>query len=275
MKLALTGSTGRLGGRVSSLLAAAGVRQTLIVRDAARAPSLPLSDIRVTSYGDKNSAAALAGIDTLFMVSGAEAPDRVRQHVAFIDAAVTAGVSRIVYLSFFGARADATFTLARDHWATEEHLRSTGIAHIVLRDNLYLDFMPMLTGDDGVIRGPAGDGRVSAVAQTDIADALAAVLADPSPHDGRTYNMTGPSAMTMTEIASVLTEFGDRPVSYVAETVAQAYESRAGYGAPDWQLDAWVSTYTAIAAGELSEVTDDVELLTGHPATTLAQLLSR
>ncbi len=55
----------------------------------------------------------------------------------------------------------------------------------------------------------------------------------------------------------------------------EAYESRAGYNAPDWQLDAWVSTYTAIASGELAGVTDDVERLTGHPATTLAEVLSR
>ena len=61
-------------------------------------------------------------------------------------------------MSFYGAAPDATFTLARDHAATEEHLLASGMAHVVLRDNLYADFAPFMTGDDGVIRGPAGDG---------------------------------------------------------------------------------------------------------------------
>ena len=73
----------------------------------------------------------------------------------------------------------------------------------------------------------------------------------------------------------MLSERTGRPVTYRAETVAEAYASRAGHGAPQWLVDAWVSTYTAIAAGELAEVTGAVPALTGRPATSLAQLLSR
>jgi hypothetical protein len=64
-----------------------------------------------------------------------------------------------------------------------------------------------------------------------------------------------------------------RPFSYVDESIEEAYASRASYGAPDWMVDAWVSTYTGIASGELAPVTRDVERLTGHPATSLAELL--
>jgi hypothetical protein len=56
--------------------------------------------------------------------------------------------------------------------------------------------------------------------------------------------------------------------------VEEAYASRASYGAPDWQVDAWVSTYTAIASGELSAVSDDVQRLTGRPPLSLHALLS-
>ncbi len=72
---------------------------------------------------------------------------------------------------------------------------------------------------------------------------------------------------------SVISQVTGRPVSYHPETVEEAYASRAPYGAPDWQVDAWVSTYTAIAAGEVATVTSDVPDLTGHPATSLEQLL--
>jgi NAD(P)H dehydrogenase (quinone) len=85
-------------------------------------------------------------------------------------------VAHLVYISFYGAAPDATFTLARDHWQTEQHIRERGLTFTFLRDNLYADFIPLMPGADGVIRGPAGDGRVAAVAQDDIADVATATL---------------------------------------------------------------------------------------------------
>jgi uncharacterized protein YbjT (DUF2867 family) len=217
---------------------------------------------------------ALAAIDTVFMVSAAETPERVRQHHTFIDAAAQAGVRRIVYVSFFGASPTATFTLARDHWATEEHLRSVGMAYTILRDNIYADFTPHFIGTaDGNIRGPAGDGRVSVVTQADIADVAVAVLTSDGTYDGRTLNLTGPAALTMYEIADILRDHLGRTVAYVPETLEEAYASRAVYGAPEWQVDAWVSTYTAIAAGELAGISKDIAEVTGHHAMSLEAVL--
>jgi uncharacterized protein YbjT (DUF2867 family) len=276
--IAVTGATGRLGGRVARRLAAAGIEQRLLVRDLARAPGLPGATAVRAGYDDPDAARnALQDIGTVFMVSAAETPDRVAQHRTFIDAATQAGVEQIVYVSFYRAAPDATFLLARDHWATEEHLRAAGPAWICLRDNLYADVLPLLAGEDGVIRGPAGDGRVAAVALDDIADAATAVLAAPAAHAGRTYSLTGPQALTLTEVAATLTAHatGGRRFSFHDETVAEAFASRAAHDAPDWMVRGWVSTYTAIAAGELADVTDDVRLLTGHPPTSLADLLLR
>jgi uncharacterized protein YbjT (DUF2867 family) len=204
------------------------------------------------------------------MVSASESLDRVEQHRTFVDAAVEAGVAHLVYVSFYGAAPDATFTLARDHWATEQHIRARGIPFVFLRDNLYADFFPMMTGDDGVIRGPAGDGRVAAVAQDDIADAAVAVLRDAAAHAGRTYELTGPEALTLAEVAATLTAVTGRNVTYQPQTVEEAYASRrASYDVPDWQIEGWVSTYTAIADGSLASVTTAIPDLTGHPATSL------
>src|SRR2546423_10386018 len=241
--LAVTGATGHVGGRVARLLSAAGVPQRLLVRDPARAPALDGATVVRAEYGDA-APAALTGVDTLFMVSASESADRVDRHRAFVDAAVAAGVGRIVYLSFYGAAPDATFTLARDHWATEEHIRATGLPYTFLRDNMYADFMPYLVGGDGVIRGPGGDGRVAAVAQDDVAEVAVTVLREPAGHDGATYSLTGPEALTLHAIAAVL----GPEVRYEPETVEEAYASRARYNAPPWQVDAWGSTYTAIAA---------------------------
>lgn len=272
--IAVTGASGRLGGRVAARLAALGVPQTLVVRDPARAPQLPQATVLAGAFGDPDAVRrALRGIERVLMVSASETPDRMDQHRSFVDAAAEAGVGHLTYISFYGAGPDATFTLARDHAATEAHIRASGMAWTFLRDNLYADFCAALVGDDGVIRGPAGDGRVAAVAQDDVADAASAVLMAASEHVGATYELTGPDALTMIEVAAILTRHLGRAVTYRPETIDEAYASRASSGAPEWQLDAWVSTYTAIACGELAAVTDAVPRLTGHPATSLDDLL--
>ncbi|MFF2190639.1 SDR family oxidoreductase [Streptomyces sp. NPDC058155] len=275
---AVTGSTGSLGGRVARRLAAAGIAQTLVARDPARAPRLPGATAVPGAYGDRDDivralTGAGGGVDRVLMVSASETVDRVDQHRAFVDAAAEAGVGHLVYISFYGAAPDATFTLARDHWHTEQHIRASGVPFTFLRDNLYADFTPGLVGEDGVIRGPAGRGRAAVVAQDDIADATATVLTHAPEHTGATYDLTGPRALTFDEIAAVLTAATGRTITYRPETVEEAYRSRASYGAPDWQLDAWVSTYTAVAAGELDGVSDGVTRLTGRPATGLADVV--
>jgi uncharacterized protein YbjT (DUF2867 family) len=275
--LAVTGSTGGLGGRVARRLAASDVAQRLLVRDLSRAPGLDGAvPVTFRDYEDHDSAVeALRGVTTLFMVSAAENEHRLEQHHAFVDAAAEAGVRHVVYTSFSSAAEDSTFTLGRHHFATEERIRASGMDWTFLRDNLYLDVFPHFVGEDGVIRGPAGDGTVAAVARDDIAASAAEILSRPGAHVGSTYVMTGPEALTLTEIADTIGRAQGREVTYHDETIEEAYESRRRWDAPDWQYDAWVSTYTAIAAGELSEVTDHVHRLTGRRPTSLAELLDR
>ncbi len=273
--LAVTGSTGALGGMVARGLAAHGVNQRLLVRTPSRALLLDGAVVVPCSYDDREAAMeALAGVTTLLMVSASESADRLDQHRTFVDAAAEAGVEQVVYTSFAGAAPDCTFTLGRDHWATEEHLRASGMRHTFLRDSFYLDFLPLMVGEDGVIRGPAGDGRLSAVARADIAAAAVAVLRDPEAHTGATYTLTGREALTLAEAAAVIAEETGRAVTFHDETVEEAYESRRRWEAPDWQYDAWVSTYTAIKAGEVATVTDDVRRLTGREPLTLRELLA-
>jgi len=273
--IGVTGATGHIGGSVARRLQAAGVPQRLVVRDPARAPQLDGAELATARYGDTPALLdAFDGLDTLFLVSGSESADRVALHTATVDAAVAAGVARIVYLSFLNAAPDATFTFARDHWWTEQHIRSTGVDFTFLRDSLYLDLIPHWVGEDGVIRGPAGEGRVGAVIRSDVAEAAVMVLTGDG-HAGATYDLTGPEALTVTEIADALTKAWDRPIRYHAETLDEAYRSRERYGAASWEVAGWVTTYAAIAAGELDLVTDAVETLTGHAPTSLADHLAQ
>jgi NAD(P)H dehydrogenase (quinone) len=261
---------------VARQIAELGSAQRLLVRDPARAPVLDGATPAVCSYADSAAARqALDGVKVLFMVSAAETQDRVQQHTGFIDAAAGAGVEHVVYTSLYGAAPDATFTLARDHYATEEHIRASGMDFTFLRDNFYLDFLPLLAGEDGVIRGPAGDGAFSGVAREDIARCAVAVLRDPAIHKGATYNLTGPEELTLAQAAGIITESTGRTITYHPETVEEAYASRASYAAPPWQVDAWVSTYTGIAAGEMAGISPDVHGLTGEDPISLREFLSR
>lgn len=270
----VTGSTGRLGGRVARRLAERGIPQKLLARSPDRAPRLTGALAVRGDYADQDAVReALAGTRTVFMVSASESADRLARHKAFVDAAAEAGVRHLVYVSFYGAAPDATFTLARDHFHTEQHIRASGMAHTFLRDNFYAEFVPDLVGEDGVIRGPAGSGRAAFVAQDDIAEAAAAVLSRPDDHAGVTYDLTGPESLSLDDAAVILSEHLGRAVTYRRETIEEAYASRASYDAPAWQLDAWVSTYTAIASGELDGVSDAVPRLTGRPATPLADVV--
>ena len=276
MTLGVTGATGQLGGRVARLLAAAGLEQRLLVRSPGRAPQIAGAEVVQASYADHDACRrALDGVDVLLMVSAAEAADRLDQHRAFVDAAADAGVRHVVYTSFLAAAPDATFTLGRDHYATEQHLEASGMAWTHLRDNFYADVFPLFADDTGVLRGPAGDGRVSAVVRDDVAEVAGAVLRDPGTHEGRRYDLTGPEAFTLAEAAATMTRLLGQEYSFHDETLEEAHASRSSYGAPDWEVAAWVSTYTSIASGELSQVSDDVQRLLGRPPRSLADLLSR
>ena len=164
----------------------------------------------------------------------------------------------LVYTSFVGAAPDCAFTFGRDHFHTEEHiqrLRASATRSCATRctSTTCRSSPPPRASSSG----PAGDGRVAAVARDDIADVAVAALLDPQ-HEGRTYEVTGREALTLAEAAEILTRHTGREVRYVEETIEEARASRAPSGAPDWEIEGWVTTYAAVAAGELDVVTDTV-----------------
>jgi uncharacterized protein YbjT (DUF2867 family) len=265
--IAVTGASGYVGGRTAALLAARGVPLRLVVRTAARAPDLGAEVRTASRYGAHDEMrSAFEGADTVFLVPAEESEDRVEQHKTAVDAAAAAGVRRIVYLSFINASPAATFTLVRHHWATEQHIRASGLAFTFPRMNLYLDFLPRMVSEDGVIAGPGGDGRAAIVARDDVA-AVAAALLTGDGHDGATYDVTGREALTFAEMAATV------GATYKDETPEEAWASRAGYGAPDWMVEGWISTYTAVARGELDTISDTVARLIDHAPLTLAEFI--
>jgi NAD(P)H dehydrogenase (quinone) len=274
--IAVTGATGELGGRVARRLAERGVPLRLVVRDPERAPAVDGAEVAVSAgYHDADAMAeAVRGCDTVFLVSGRESPNRLDEHKSAVDAIASSGAERIVYTSFANASPDTAFILGRQHHYTEEHIRASGLEYTFLRDNLYLDFVPFFATPEGVIAAPAGDGAAAFVARDDVADVAAVVLTEAG-HHGQAYTLTGARAYTLTDAAEITSRTIGRRVVYEPETIDEAYASRAHYGAPDWEVEGWVTSYVAVARSELDTVTDVVPRLTGHPAMQLEELLER
>ena len=301
----ITGATGKLGVKVASRLEKSGVKQRLIVRDAARAPHLKEAEIaQVSSYSDGPAMKkALSGVKTLLLVSARDIMgvnqeaakngraaltyDRLQEQITAIDAAKATGLGRIVYLSFLNAAENSVFILDRDHFRTEQYIRNAGIPFTFLRPCLYMENVPLRVSINGVIKAPAGNGKAAWVTRDDIADVAAAVLLGKG-HEGKTYDVTGPEALTMQETAEKIAAASGRSVRYIALTPEETrakhnasgmdkFEDErrtlTGRGLDDYEVEVWTTHYTQIAAGALDVVSDTVPRLTGHQAQSLAEYL--
>lgn len=272
--IGITGVTGKLGSYVADLVDQPGIASIHLARSPERAKFYSSAEIRRMSYANTPEVVeALKGIDTLLMVSARENPERVKEHKEFLDAAKLAGVQHIVYTSFYGADEKATFTLSRDHARTEAYIKELGFTYTFLRDNFYLDFLIDIALENGEIRGPAGSGKVSAVARKDTSSVAVEILLNPKEWENQTLNLTGPEELSMEEIVALLSKESGKTITYVDESVEEAYESRKKWPAQNWEYDAWVSTYTAIKAGEQAGVSTDVEKVLGRPAMSLIDVL--
>jgi len=275
-KIAVTGVTGNLGGMVARLCKKNKIEVRNLARNVEKAEKLGFYNVFKSSY-DKSAdtVKSLEGIEVLFMVSGSENPNRVQQHKDFIDAAKVAGVSHIIYLSFYNASKNSIFTLGRDHYATEEYIKENGFKYTFLRDNFYADFFVDLCREYGEIKGPAGNGKVSAVVRSDVSEVTAKILENPGKWENQTLNMTGPEELSMAEIVKAVSEYFGKEIKYIEETMEEAYESRKIWKAEQWEYDSWVSTYTAISENEQSGISNDIEKVLGRKATSLVEYLKK
>jgi NAD(P)H dehydrogenase (quinone) len=268
--IAVTGTTGKLGSRVSRLLARRDVDQVLVGRDPSRMPDLPGAERRGPAAYDDTGAmsVALAGADVVLVVSASLSGHRLHEHASVFHAAQQAGLERIVYVSLVAASPDATYVNARDHGDTERHLAGLDVPWTVLRPGFYASMLPGLASDDGEIRAPAADGRVAAVSHDDIAEVAVEVLLDGSGrYDGQVLDVTGPEALTLDEVATRLSAWSGRPHRYTRESEEDGLRWRRELDdVTEEQVQAWLSWHRAIARDEVSVVTDVVPALTGHPA---------
>ncbi len=274
--IAVTGSTGHLGRLVVEKLLQSGVEPSTIIavaRTPARAADLAERGVQVRAgdYSDPASLpAALAGVDTLLLVSGSELGQRVAQHTAVIEAAKAAGVGWIVYTS--APRADVTdLSLAAEHKATEEVLAAAGVPFTVLRINWYHENYTAQLGQylsQGFVLGAAGDGRIRGASRADFAAGIAKVLTT-SGHDNAIYEFGG-TPFTLAELAATITEVTGTTVTYRDVTVVELAAALGQAGLDETTAGLFAGIDGSIRGGALDVDADDLQRLLGRPTSSLA-----
>ncbi len=273
--IVVTGSSGRVGGLVAGRLESQGHSMRLLVRDPERAPRIAGAQVQAADYGDPQALEkGLGKGDRVFMVSLWIGGDtRLDLHRSFIDAAAKAHVAQLVYLSFVNAGPNAVFSHAREHGATEEMLRASGVPWTAIRNSMYADDIPGWFDPDGVAREPGDEARMSFSYRPELADVIAVTLAGPI-HAGRIYNITTPDSVSMRELAQIAGKVTGEAYSYEPISDAEWIERWRAQGRPEWAVEAGQTSYEALRAGEFDVVSDDYEKVTGRKAATVAQIIT-
>ncbi len=279
-RILVTGASGHLGGGVIDHLLRRGVAASDIIAgsrsiDKLGALAAKGVETRKVDFDDEAGlASAFDGADTVLIVS-TDALDgagtRLRQHRAAIKAAAAAGAGRLAYTSLPGP-AHSKVSFAPDHQGSEEAVAATGLPHLLFRNTWYQEnlFLGLPTAfKSGQWYSSAGDGRIAYVSRDDIAEAIAAALASP-PAGSATYTLTGAEAFTAEQVAKMASEAAGKPLAVVHLTDEQLAGGMKAAGLPDAIVPTLVSFDTAARAGDLGEVTDDVETLTGRKPKPLA-----
>jgi NAD(P)H dehydrogenase (quinone) len=270
----VTAATGQVGREVVRRLASAGPVRAM-VRDPAAAGDLAGAEIVVARFEDADAlAAAMAGVETVFL-AGRDSPGYVAQQERAIAAAAAVGVRHVVKLSALGARFGSPVELMRDHHAGEERLEASGMAWTFLRPHLYMQNLLRFAGPvaaEGRLAAPMGDGAYPFVDTRDVAAAAAAVLRAPAGHAGRAYALTGPRAVGYAEIARQMGEIVGRDVRYEALSPDAFRVDLEAAGIPAWRAADLAAIPSAYTDAE-HRPADGVAELTGRPPTPVERFL--
>jgi NAD(P)H dehydrogenase (quinone) len=276
--IGITGATGQLGRIVvDKLKHKTGAAQIVaLVRSPAKAADLGVA-ARAADYTDPQSlAGALAGIDTLLLISSSELGQRLAQHRNVIEAAVRAGVKHLVYTSLLHADT-SPISLAEEHRQTEELIQASGIDFTLLRNGWYMEnhlSSAKTAVGAGALIGCAGEGRIAGAAREDYAEAAVAVLTSAG-HAGKTYELGGDEPYTLAEVAAEISRQAGKDVPYRNLSQADYAATLEGFGLPGWLAQALAAWDGDASRGALFDESRTLSALIGRPTTPLSAAVAR
>jgi NAD(P)H dehydrogenase (quinone) len=272
MTIAITGSTGQLGRLAIAALKARGVTPIALARNPAGAADLGVP-VRAFDYKAADPA-ALAGVSVLVLISSNDFDDRVGAHKNVIHAAKAAGVGRVIYTSIL--RADTSpMILAADHKGTEEALKASGLTYTLLRNGWYIENHTGSLGGAiaaGALIGSAGEGRFSAAARKDYAEAIA-VTAATAGHDNATYELGADVAYSYADLAAEVSRQTGKTIPYndlPADVYAGILKS---FGLPEGFAFVLADSDVQAGQGALYDDSRTLSRLIGRATTPMAEVV--
>jgi uncharacterized protein YbjT (DUF2867 family) len=272
----VTGASGSVGGAVLAEVARSGQKYRAMYRskaDAAKAPAG--TDVVIADFADKGSlATALRGVESVYLVCS-PIPDLVQLESNAVEASEAAGVRRVVLNSALGA-GDYGKSFPSWHRKVEDKLKATKMAHCILRPNSFMQnvlafYAPSIRAQGAFYSG-MGSARVSFLDVKDIA-AVAAKALQGSAHDGKTYELNGPEALTYPELADKISRQTGVAARYVDIPVDAQRKAMLDQGMPEWQVNALLDLQVYYTAGAGGTVDGLLEKLLGRRPMTMDQFL--
>jgi uncharacterized protein YbjT (DUF2867 family) len=276
----VTGATGVNGNALLRRLSVSGVAVRALVRNPARADAIAALPHVEIAQGDmarpETLAAALRDVDRAMLISSSD-PMMLDVQSNFIDAAVKAGVRHVVKLSGIMPELDSAFRFARMHGEIEKKLEASGMAFTHLRAGefmtAYFRQVPAIAAK-GAIFLPMADARIASIDVDDIAEIAAKVLTGAG-HEGRTYPLTGPQALTMAEVAEMLSAATGKTIRYVNVPPEDARQAQLAGGMPPYLADALFELFAERRNGKEAKVWPDAEILLGRQPTSFDEFAKR
>ena len=274
----IIGATGTIGREVVKGLKAKGEQVRAMIRDpkkttAAREPGV---EYVTGDLADPDSVvAALQGIEKAFLLSP-EGLDMAELHAKFAAAAKEAGVRHLVRASILPANPDAPIPLVKWHGEADRSLMESGVPYTILRPSYYMQNTlggAATVASDGALYSAMGDGKIGHIDTRDIADVAVAVLTKDG-HEGQSYLLTGPEALSMAELAARLSAAIGKKIEYVNLPPDEIKARLMAAGTLDWRADAWVKLAGMMSLGIAATLTPTVKDLLGRPPRNIDQFAS-
>lgn len=267
-KIIVTGATGTIGSFVCEQLKAINADFTALVRSEEKA--VPLNEKAVkTVLGDLSDIAslenALSGMDKVFLLS-VTSPESPKLQGNLVRIAKEKGVKHIVKVSALGTSLDSKFGIGRYHAMTEKDIRESGIAYTFLQPHSFMQnliFDSATIKEQSAIYAPMADGKIGMVDARDIAAVAVKALSEEG-HEGKTYILTGPKAISYHDIATTFSKALGKNVNYVAVSSETAHKGMLDSGMPEWLAEDITGLNQVFAAGKGSDLSTDVENVTGR-----------
>lgn len=279
----VTGANGINGSELIRRLSARGVPVRGLVRNLAKAEALAaLPQVEIV-HGDMTQPDSLwgplAGVERAMLISSS-APDMKAVQKNFIDAAQRAGVQYVVKLSGIMPEVDSPFRYARMHGEIEKYLEASGLAYTHLRAGefftAYFRQVPAIVAQ-GAIMLPMADARIASIDVGDIAEVAATLLTQPldAGHVGKIYPLTGPEALTMTEVAEKLSAVIGKPIRYVNMPPEEARQANLARGLPPYVADGLYELFAERRNGKESRVSTVIPDVFGWQPTRFETFVAR